>query len=265
MKPTRISDVPDWLLSHGRTTANTTEISLLLGIPESQVRKRLRPALETGRLFSPARSLWIPIPPEFRTWGSIPVLNYLDPLMNHLKRSYYVGWLSAAEIFGAAHQRPQVTQVAVDRQLATLRAGRTEIHFHHRADVSQLPRTKHKVPTGEVWISSPELTAVDLADTPRRGGGISNVASTLKELAAEVKLDGRLIAEIAEKFPIGTSRRLGYLLEFVDAQVNLKPLMKFVHENPASRNSMLSPGGKRKGTVNHKWNVILNTEVEPDL
>lgn len=47
-------------------------------------------------------------------------------MMAHLGRDYYLGWLSAAEMYGAAHQRPQVLQVAVDRHL--VRSGR------HKAD-----------------------------------------------------------------------------------------------------------------------------------
>ena len=264
-KAVPVRDVSDWLLSQGKVAASTSEISLLLGIPETQVRKRLRPAVEAKKIFSPARSLWIPIHPEFRTWGATPALDFLDPLMKHLQRNYYVGWLTAAEILGAAHQRPQVTQVAVDRQLESIRFGRSAIKFHHRVDVCDLPRVKHKVSTGEVWISSPELTAIDLVDVPRRGGGINNVASVLKELAVEVKLDGNLLAEISEKFPIGTSRRLGYLLELLKTEVNLSPLMTFVEASPAIRNSMLTPSGKRKGKVDHKWKLIINTEVDPDL
>jgi len=68
-----------------------------------------------GHFFVPAPGLYIPIPSEYSTWGVVPALDFIDQLMKHLGRSYCVGLLSAAEIHGAAHQRPQVFQVFADK------------------------------------------------------------------------------------------------------------------------------------------------------
>ena len=50
------------------------------------------------RLFSPSRGLWVAIPAKYRTWGAPPAVEFVDQLLTHLERDYYVGWLSAAEI-----------------------------------------------------------------------------------------------------------------------------------------------------------------------
>ena len=67
----------------------------------------------------------MPVAPQYRTWGAPPPAELVDTLMAHLDREYYVGWLSASELLGAAHQRPQVFQVAVDASIAARRIGWT--------------------------------------------------------------------------------------------------------------------------------------------
>jgi predicted transcriptional regulator of viral defense system len=101
----------------------------------------------------------------------------IDALMNHLGRDYYVGWLSAAELHGPAHQRPQVLHVAVDTHTADRALGRVHLRFAQRRHVAALPRERQDTPTSEVWVATTELTALDLADAPQLGGGLNNVAT----------------------------------------------------------------------------------------
>jgi predicted transcriptional regulator of viral defense system len=263
---TSASRLGDWLLAHGRTCVTTVEAAELLGVPVEQVRVRLNGPAHEGLVFTPARGLWVPVPPEFRTWGVTPALHFLDDLMRHLGREYYAGWLSAAEVHGAAHQRPQVTQVAVDRPVQDRGLGRVRVQFHTRSDLVDLPRLQLQVPTGQVWVSSPELTAVDLADDPERGGGVSNVATVLADLASDPGLDGRLLAGVAARFPSASARRLGYLLGVVEAPTDLSPLRALVGERPLARPAVLTPHGPRRGRRDSGgWGVLVNTDVEPDL
>ena len=120
----KADDLADGLLAHGRSAVTTTEAAEILGVPRDQVRVRLNAGVHAGRLFSPSRGLWVAIPPKYRAWGAPPATEFLDQLMTHLGREYYVGWLSAAEIHGAAHQRPQTLQVAVDRPVQGRSFGR---------------------------------------------------------------------------------------------------------------------------------------------
>jgi predicted transcriptional regulator of viral defense system len=244
----------------------TEQAAELLGVPVEHVRVRLNRPVREGLLFSPARGLWVPVPAEFRTWRVTPALYFLDDLMGNLGREYYVGWLSAAEVHGAAHQRPQVTQVAVDIPLRDKDLGRVRVQFHTRTGLAGLPRVRHQVPTGQVWVSSPELTAVDLADDPERGGGVSNVATVLADLATDPGLDGRILAEVAARYPAAGARRLGYLLDTVRAPTDLDPLRALVARRPLARPAVLTPQGPRRGSGDGDgWGVLVNTDVEPDL
>jgi predicted transcriptional regulator of viral defense system len=265
MAATGAPDLADWLLSHGRTSVTTEEVASLLGIPRDHVRVRLNQPVADHQLFSPGRGLWIPIPAEYRTWGATPATHFLDDFLRHLERKYYIGWLSAAELHGAAHQRPQVTQVAVNQTVANREVGRNRLVFYERSSLTNLPRLKLRVPTGEVWVSTRELTAVDLVDRPERGAGISNVATVLSELAHDPRLSGDLLARAAKEFPSGTARRLGYLLDLLKADVDLTPLRRLIATRPLARPAMLTPQGPRRGEQDANWGLLLNTVVEPDL
>jgi predicted transcriptional regulator of viral defense system len=59
--------------------------------------------------------------------------------MRHLDVPYYVGWLSAAAMHGAAHHAPQVFQVAVGRHVRDRTVGRTKFRFAIRDNVTAMP------------------------------------------------------------------------------------------------------------------------------
>ena len=44
------------------------------------------------------------VPPQYASWGAPPPGWYIDDLMRHEGRPYYVGLLKAAELHGATHQ-----------------------------------------------------------------------------------------------------------------------------------------------------------------
>lgn len=259
------SDLADWLLAHGRNAVTTKEAAEILGVPKEQVRVRLNAAVHAGRLFSPSRGLWVAIPAKYRTWGAPPAVEFIDQLMTHLGRDYYVGWLSAAEIHGAAHQRPQALQVAVDRPVQDRSFGRAHLRFARQSRTNELPQQRHNVESGHVWVSTPDLTAADLVDRPELGGGLSNVATVLFDLAEEAGLDPESLARLAIGFSATALRRLGYLLELVQAPVDTTPLELAVSAEPLPRPALLDPRLPRHGAIDPRWGIVINTDVEPDL
>ena len=59
-----------------------------------------------------------------------------------------------------------------------------------------------------MWVSTPDLTAVDLVDRPELGGGLSNVATVLFELAETAALDPQRLAQLAAGFSATAVRRV---------------------------------------------------------
>jgi predicted transcriptional regulator of viral defense system len=112
-----------------------------------------------------------------------------------------------------------------------------------------------------VNVSTPDLTAVDLATEPKHLGGLSHVATILAELP---ELDGPRIAALANWRARSDARRLGWLLSLVRDDVDLGPLAK-VADPGRGQPTLLAPKGPRIGRLDDDWNVLVNTAVEPDL
>jgi hypothetical protein len=50
------------------------------------------------------------VPPEYRRIECLAADHFVPQLMEHLGEWYYVALLSAAELHGAAHQRPKASR-----------------------------------------------------------------------------------------------------------------------------------------------------------
>lgn len=255
--------LPDELLSEGVSTFDSAEAARRMGLSRDRVHGALKRLADAGEIFSAARGFYVIIPPEYRSWGAVPASWFIDPMMAHLGRSYYVALLSAAELLGAAHQRPQVFQVVVDKYLPGRSFGRVRMQFIVNKRVLQLATTTVNSPTGTMRVSTPEVTPLDLASRPLDSGGLSNVATVLIELYEERELVEASLVNAARLYPSASVRCAGYLLERF-ASVRLDALHGFtrpeVHE-PAP----LDVSGERRGHIDRRWNLRLNTEIESDL
>lgn len=260
IKPARL---PDELLSEGVSTFDTAEAARRTGLAPDRVHGALKRLADAGQIFSAARGFYVIIPPEYRSWGAVPATWFLHPMMAHLGRSYYVALLSAAEMFGAAHQRPQVFQVVVDKYLADRSFGRVRMQFVVNKHAAQLATTPVNSPTDTLRVSTPEVTSLDLASRPRDSGGLNNVATVVIELFEDREVGEQGLIDAARFYPSASVRRAGYLLEkYADAP--LDALHAFA--NPAAHEpAPLQAGGDRRGRVELRWNLRVNTEIEPDL
>lgn len=258
-----IAKLPDALLSNGVHVFTVDEAARAAGIKRESAWPALARLIRNKLAFSPARGLYIPIPPEFRSWAAVPAAWFVDALAAHLGRAYYVGYLSAAEVHGAAHQRPQVFQVVVDKDVRDRSFGRVRLTFITNREAASLPSKRHNTPTGTMAVATPELAAMDLANRPELGGALHNVATILIELANDGKLDEEELAKLVPRFPVAASRRVGWLVEqFTD--VRLEALATAV-ASASGEPSKLDQHRERRGNVDRRWHVRVNTVVEPDL
>ncbi len=258
----------DYLLARGRPVITLPEASELLNLPKREAARALLRLRGAGEMFSPSRGLYLAVPPQYRNWGTLPALDFVDPMMRVGGFEYYVALLSAAELHGAAHQRPQVFQVIVDHRVEDRDFGRVRVKFYTSKRAGLAPTEVRNTDTGQVRVSTPGVTALDLASRPNESGGLSNVATVLVELGEDHKLEGGLVEEAAEHFPNSSLRRLGWLLDRVDASIDTDRLNELVllRAAPGSRPGvLLDPAGERRGRTDPRWGVIENTEVEPDL
>jgi predicted transcriptional regulator of viral defense system len=122
---------------------------------------------------------------------------------------------------------------------------------------------QHKTQSGYMFVSSPELTALDLcayADTY----GINRVVSVLQELVQGIKPIA--LEKVAKLYSNTTAiQRLGYLLNSVfSEEKSANALWKVLSERkfyPVP----LSSQKVKKGETQSRWKVIKNMEIESDL
>lgn len=215
-----------------------------------------------GEWVQPTRGLWVPVPPEYRTWGAPPGIEIVDMMMRHRGIGYYVGWLTAAASYGAAHQAPQVFQVAVDRQIRDRVVGRTRFVFAQR-DVSGIPTMDHPTRDGTARMSTVAATMLDVADDMMRAAGIDNAATVIVELAEHGSFEMNELVRLAAAFPAAAGRRVGWILATFTGRDDLEPLRLTVRDAVPSV-SRLDPYTTDQGSVDEDWMLSINRDVEPD-
>jgi len=259
--PIKPATLPDELVARGRYAIDAEAAAQLLGVPRDHVYSHLKRLVDDGRVFSPVRGLYVPIPPEHRARGAVPVDWFLDAAMRHLGRSYYLGFLSAAARHGAAHQAPQESQVVISKPIADRELGRYRIRFITSSSIDRMDVEQHSTRAGYVSVATRETTAVDLAWRPKDGAGLDNVATILKELG---DLDGDRLARLAQVRGRAVARRLGWLLERFRPDVDCHWL-RTVAASQLGEPSLLSPRAPRRGSVDRDWGLLINSRVQPDV
>ena len=226
------------------------------------VHAQLRRLKQQGLIAEPARSFHVIVPPEYKRLGCLPADQFIDQLMQVWGEPYYVTLLSAAERYGAAHQRPQATQVMVRKNRHALSCGQIRVEFIARGDLEKMPVTRFNTLRSVLRYSTPEVTALELVGYPGHAGGLDNVATVLSDLAEEMAADKLLKA--SRLSPMSWSQRLGYLLELIGQGELAQSLEHHVREHARTytllRRAASNAGAKRISN----WKLIANVEVEPD-
>jgi predicted transcriptional regulator of viral defense system len=214
------------LLSEGRAVFSREEAQEALGIKRGAFLDAAERLQKRNYLFSPRRGFYVIVPPQYLAWEAPPPSWYIDPLMRHEGRRYYVGLLKAAELHGASHQAVMEFQVVADKQLPRIKAGRSVIAFYYRKDIKAVSKgiEERKTDTGHMNVSSVELTVLDLLRYPQAAGGLDNIATILSELGP--RLDAARLATLARGFERSVIQRLGHLLDRLGHAEATGPLHK---------------------------------------
>jgi predicted transcriptional regulator of viral defense system len=258
-----LSHYIDGLLAQGIYCFSGVQAVEALGSGVIATRAALRRLRHKGEIAMPLRGFYVIVTPEHRNLGCLPANQFIPSLMAHLDEPYYAGLLTAAEQHGAAHHRPQAFQVIVKRSRPGIICGGVRVDFITRKNVAAIPAQDFKTPRGYLKVSTPAVTAFDLAGYPHHSGGLDNTATVLVELAET--LDAEKLASIADLSPVAWSQRLGYLLELIGEAGLAEGLSEFIDsKNPVT--VPLSPSQPHKGVrQNARWRLIPNEKVEPEI
>ena len=240
------------------------EVRHALGQSTGTLDQSLQRLSAQGRILLLRRNFYVIVPLEYSAAGTPPTEWFLEHLMTFLDRPYYVGGLSAAAWHGAAHQRPQETQVVVPSHLRNIETRAVRIRFLRNVGMKNAVTESRRTQTGDFPVSTPEWTAIDLIRFQRHIGGMDAVATVLTELADA--LDPAELAHAGEKeSTTAYLQRLGWMLDFLGEGVANEPLHALVSQRKPTYVPLNAVLKKRSGPRDPRWRVIVNEQPGADL
>ena len=268
---TTLSSYASHLQAAGRIVFTADEAERALGVTRGAFLDAAERLQRRQFLIKPRRGFYVVVPPQYASWGAPPPGWYIDDLMRHEGRPYYVGLLKAAELHGATHQAVMEFQVVTDKRLPDLRAGRTRVAFYYRKNLQSVLDgiEERKTDTGKMMVSSVELTALDLVRYAHAGGGIDNIATVLADLGPELR--PRKLAALSAAVERPVIQRLGHLLDYLGHADrtgllfdNLSASGAFSWVELDSKEARHPEFALPLKTRNERWRVIVHRTPEVD-
>lgn len=253
----------------GRSFFTTTQAISDLMISRKDLYDRLYRAKKNGDIISPAKGLYVIIPPEYQKFGSLPAEEITPILMKYWELDYYACLLTAALYHGSSHQKPQVFQIMTYKQIKPLFLGQLKIEFIFKKSLKNLPTENFAVKTGYLKVASPELTVMDLLLYPNHSGGLNHIATVLSELI-DVVDPNKLISLIESSKEKIWVQRLGCLLEHIDpinkdhCDLIVTQLVGYLKNRQLDYVNLAPELSKKNAFYNKKWMIIENTTIESD-
>lgn len=254
--------------SRGRLTFIREEAMQSLQMNGEAFRKAAKRLEERKLLVSPRPGFYVAVPPQYLSWGAPPPSWYIDDMMRHEARPYYVGLLKAAELEGATHHAVMEFQVMTDKQLPRIKVGRSLIVFYFRKDLGRFLGwlDQRKTDTGSMLVSRVELTVLDLLRYPYATGGVDAIATVLKDLGP--KIDARVLGELGKAYERSVVQRTGYLLDWLGFESKTSQLNSTLKQSMNVAWTELEPtrDDEPKGSAerNTRWRVLVNRVPEID-
>jgi len=260
----------DALPRMGKNTFSLSEVKEMFPQrPSSQIKNALNRLATSGKIASVWRGFYAVVLPEYGIKGIIPPVEYIDHLMAHLKKDYYVATLTAAALQGASHQKPFAFTFICDQLLHPKEKNEIRLEPILKKHIPHKYVERKNVNSGAINVSAPILTAVDLLLYPVRSGGLGNIATVLAELSESIDLSS-LENDFFDFVLSSAIQRLGYMLDIVLGESILADEL-LEKANIASVKFRKIPLATYKDAnttncpFNTKWKVLANEDVEADI
>lgn len=249
----------------GRTTFCTGDVVQAFNAKSAKyLNKELSRLVNGGRVQSVYRGFYVIVPVQYQLKGVVPPTYYIDNLMQHVSKPYYVALLSAATFHGATHQRAMKTQVITVAPRIRKSAKNLFLDWNYRQRIPENFLMRKKTECGTLLCSNPELTAIDLIQFSNHVGGLQRSATILDELMDSV--DIKKMTGLAPFTTVSTLQRLGYILEFIlqrqDDADSLFEILKAIGRWNSIRLSQEQT--RRDVATSNRWHVNKNIDIELD-
>lgn len=261
----RLSNYLDSLQTGGQYFFSRVKVIKALGMSDIAFKLAAGRLMKKGRVQRIHADFYIIVPLEYKETGCLPPSWFISDLMKYLGARYYVGLLSAAGLYGAAHQQSMEFQVIADKTLASVKTGKLNIKFYYKNEIVPMFSQLIKTETVPMLVSTPEMTACDLVRYMDAAGQINNIATVLYELAPQLKMQ-RLLDYINQDYiEVSVIQRLGYLLEMLQTKLDLTELANWVKQQGPHYRLLVVGGSSTIIERDKRWHIIINEAVEPDL
>lgn len=230
------------------------------------LKNELSRLVKKEEIVSLRQGFYLILPPRYRSYHKIPLELYSEKLFRYLNKPYYIGFYSAAALYGASHQ--QVQKDYLITQFPNIRNIKKGVIFLDLFVTSFWPQKnilQKKSDAGYFNVSSPALTAIDLIHYQSKLGGINRMLAIIEELIEEIKTDD--IQELLSWYPHTSSiQRLGFLLSELQTDPAIVTLLSEYLKGENYYPVLLShEKSRRPGSNENIWKVDVNIEIESDL
>lgn len=199
---------------------------------------------------------------------------YIETLMQHLKREYYVALLSAVEVHLSPKEALQANEITVITSLPPLRdsfRGQSKIHYLVKKDIKNLREIGVKRKTlpfsiekRTLRVASLELTAVDLLLYEKEIGGIQKSVELIQRIKKHLSWQ-ELPTEVILSTPVSIFQRLGYVLSFIKEEELAEGLKERVLSTGKKfRRTLLKTDVPEKGGEPFCpiWKIVVNISLQ---
>lgn len=252
------------LQEKGRYTFTFNDLRNYFDLSDESILQGLFRYKQKKQIAQIRKGFYAIITPEYSKQQMLPPQLFIDDLMKSLDKPYYVALLSAAALFGAAHQQPMeyfvMAQTPAPRNITTKKL---KITFISKILWKNEAIIQKNTSSGYINVSSPELTALDLLLYANKFG-LNRISTILQELVESMKYS--LLLKTARGFSETPAiQRLGYILDrHLKLEKLSEALLKVINERTSSP-IPLSVQKAKYGELDKKWNVVINTQIESDL
>jgi len=261
-----LSDFIKQCLSLEEYSFSKNELHAISQKDKSALTSDLSYLTKKGEILPLRKGFYLIIPPRYSKFGKLPLELYVEKLFKFIARPYYIGLYSAAKFHGASHQQIQRDYViTIPPTLLDIKKSTTNIRFFTMSNWPKKNIINKKSDAGHFKISDAALTTVDLIYHQTKLGGINRMLAIIEELIEEIKLSN--LKDLLSWYPHkSTLQRLGFLLDELQADSQLKELLSEYFKENRCFPVLLSPKSKEKpGAVNNIWKVDVNIKLESDL
>lgn len=264
----KLKDYIEQQLALGKCYFTMMNVCKDLNVSPNVARSAIARLAARGEITSPASGFYVIIAPEYRVLGCLPPEYFVPYLMHYLGHEhYYVGLITAASFYGAAHQASQIFQVITAKKYpSSITCGRVRIKLIRNINAATIPTKQFSTPYSRITVSTAEATAIDLVRFIKQSGGLNHIATLLAELK-DVMKPGKLRMLVETQEGLAWKQRLGYILESVEAPKLANVIKKFLEKQSRVPYIPLSPGLRMEQVQkrNEIWKIIENTAIESDL